>query len=117
MLTPGRGRNVNGKRPSTTVLRGNKYWKYLLWKYVTQLIEADEVPAYLNHATELCTENHNKTRSTRNCGYCKLTYGTEHHGHSQNELECPGYVSKHSEFKRARIVRKTEEREILGGFD
>jgi len=115
MLTPGRGSNVNGKRPSTSRLSGNKYWKYLIWKYCTQLIEPDEVPDFLKHHTDLCTKNHNTTRDTRTCSACAKKYGTRNHGHSQNELQCPDYVSKHSEFKRRRIVRKQEESLAIGG--
>jgi hypothetical protein len=116
MLTPGRGSNVGGRKHRTTRLCGNKYWKYLIWKYAGQLIAEGEVPGYLSAMSELVTKNHNTTRSTRTCGACKIKFKTRNHGHSCNESDCPLYLTQSAKKKRERKARKLVEAYAIG-FD
>jgi hypothetical protein len=115
MLTPGRGSNVGGNQQSLTTLTGNKFWKYLVWKYVTQLMEPDVVPDYLEAHDELVSSKHNTTRDSRTCSYCESEFGTKNHGHSSNEIACVGYKSNASAAKRQRTERKIKEARALGG--
>ena len=114
MLTPGRGSNVGGTQLSAKRLCGNKFWKYLVWKYAVQLIPEEDVPEYLAGYTNLVTENHNQTREARTCAACKSNYGTEHHGHSRNECACPLYETTSALKRRERTLRKNQEAGNVG---
>ena len=119
MLTSGRGSNVGGTTLSRDKLSGNKFWKYLVWRYGRQLLPTEEVPDYLKEMTRsgnLVTENHvSKNKSSITCGACYKQFGTEHHGHDRRNLNCPakdGDVDLDAKIvqKRERDDRKVEEK-------
>lgn len=114
MLSCGRGSNVGGTTLSTERLSGNKFWKYLVWKYGSQLLHVDEVPDYMKEVTKsgnLVTENHvSKHRDTITCSACHAADGSKHHGHDKQNLKCP--QKAHSTDKLTIAKRERDERKV-----
>jgi predicted house-cleaning noncanonical NTP pyrophosphatase (MazG superfamily) len=114
-LSPGSGSNVGGHQLSTTSLTGNKFWKRVIRRYGTQLLDPDEVPEYMKKRSTLVTTNHNTTQWNRTCKDCQKEFGSTHHGHSSKEKLCP--LNPNPDVKYlGRYERKVREYQALGGI-
>lgn len=124
--TSGRGSCVGGRTLSTTSFSGNKFWKYLIWKYGCQLLERDEIPDHLNELernNDLVTAKHVSKRpfSETTCSNCFKCDGSTKHGHNKNMSICPCYNETAIEgdpkpnklVKKERLKRKAEDRDKL----
>jgi hypothetical protein len=111
MLTCGRGSNVGGTTLSTRNLSGNKFWKYLIWRFGEQLLPVTEVPDYMKEVTKsgnLVTKNHvSRNRKHITCSACHKADGNKNHGHDKNNLNCP----QKAECAEEKIVKKRERDE------